>query len=55
MIICMCFVCMFQIGKLKQQLSEQETSKRSQGDELHQLKEQLEQLKKEEAEYKHKV
>ena len=44
-----------QIDRLKVQLSEQETSKRSQSDELEKLKNQLEQLRKEEQEYKKKV
>lgn len=44
-----------QIEKLKQQLSEQEIGKRSQEEELQTLEEQLEQLKKEETEYRHKV
>ena len=44
-----------QIERLKAQLSAQETSNRSQAEELEKLKEQLEQLRKEEIEYKHKV
>jgi hypothetical protein len=40
---------------LKAQLSQQEISKRAQGEELEGLKVQLENLKKEEREYKHRV
>lgn len=44
-----------QIERLKQQLVEQESSTRSQSEELEKLKKQLEQLQKEEMEYKRKV
>ena len=44
-----------QIDQLKLQLSQQESSKRAQGEELERLKIQLEDLKKEEREYKQKV
>ena len=44
-----------QIGRLKVQLSEQESSKQVQSEELESLREQLESLRKEEREYKAKV
>ena len=48
-------VCDDQIERLKAQLSQQEGSKRAQGEELERLKVQLENLKKEEREYKQRV
>ena len=44
-----------QIERLMAQLSEQEGSKKQQGEELALLQEQLQQLRKEEQEYKQKV
>ena len=44
-----------QIDRLKAQLSQQESSKRAQGEELEKLRVQLETLKKEEREYKQRV
>ena len=44
-----------QIERLKSQLSEQESSKQVQSEELGRLKEELETLRKEEREYKVKV
>ena len=44
-----------QIEHLKQQLSQQDSGKRAQGEELDKLRVQLETLKKEEREYRQKV
>ena len=52
---CMFVVCVVQIERLKGQLSQQESSKRAQGEELEALRVQLERLKKEEREYKQRV
>lgn len=49
--MCLCV----QIDRLKVQLSQQETNNRAQAEELDKLKQQLEQLRKEELEYKYKV
>ena len=47
--------CCHQIERLKSQLTQQESSKRAQAEELERLQEQLEGLHKEEREYKEKV
>ena len=52
---CMFVVCVVQIERLKGQLSQQESSKRAQGEELEALRVQLETLKKEERDYKQRV
>ena len=44
-----------QIERLKVQLSQQESSKRAQNEEMEKLQQQLESLRKEEKEYKQKV